>query len=155
MGTRHAVKISFALAAGALAATLAAGCSGGSDKSAQPGGSVSASSSPASPSPGGSTPASPGPSASAQPSLTPTLKPTQSISGAEMTISGTVVEGVEARCLILQTTGKDYLLMLPASIDRSTVRAGAKLVVRGRLQPGLMSYCQQGTPFMVSSLSAG
>jgi hypothetical protein len=70
-----------------------------------------------------------------------------------MTVTGTVVEGVEPRCLILQTSGKDYLLMLPASMDRSTVRAGAKLVVRGRLQPGMMSYCQQGTPFMVSSVS--
>lgn len=72
-----------------------------------------------------------------------------------MTVSGTVVEGVEPSCLILQTSGKDYLLLLPASMDRSKVRPGAKLVVRGRLQPGMMSYCQQGTPFMVSSVSPG
>lgn len=118
---------------------------------------MSASSSPASPSPGGSA----GPSASVptptatSPGQPATPKPTLSLSGSEMTVSGTVVEGVEPSCLILQTSGKDYLLMLPASMDRSKVRAGAKLVVRGRLQPGMMSYCQQGTPFMVSSVSPG
>jgi hypothetical protein len=148
MGTRHAVKISFVLVAGALAATVLAGCSGGSGKPAQPGGSVSASSSPG---PSTSVP-TPTATSSGQP---PTPTPTLTVGGAEMTVSGTVVEGVEPSCLILQTSGKDYLLLLPASMDRSKVRPGAKLVVSGRLQPGMMSYCQQGTPFMVSSVSPG
>jgi hypothetical protein len=103
------------------------------------------------------TPASPTPPSSARPTTTlsgkPVPTPSLTVSGAEMTVSGTVVEGVEPRCLILQTGSKDYLLMLPPSVDRSKVQAGAKLVVRGRLQTGMMSYCQQGTPFQVSAVS--
>ena len=71
---------------------------------------------------------------------------------AEMTISGQVVEGVEAGCLLLDTGTAEYLLVVPGRVDRSAVRAGARLVVRGRVEPSLVSYCQQGTPFLVSEV---
>lgn len=70
----------------------------------------------------------------------------------EITISGQVVEGVEAGCLLLEYAGTEYLLVIPESVGRSAVRAGARLVVRGRVEPGLVSYCQQGTPFLVSEV---
>lgn len=88
---------------------------------------------------------------------------------AEVTISGQVVEGVEAGCLLLDTGDGLFLLVIPrdavipgdavSSGDAassggvgSAVRAGARLVVRGRVEPGLVSYCQQGTPFLVSEV---
>ncbi|MBX6357008.1 MAG: hypothetical protein IRZ05_14290 [Micromonosporaceae bacterium] len=71
---------------------------------------------------------------------------------AEITITGRVFEGVEAGCLLLDTGAGDYLLVVPRHLDRSAVRAGARLVVRGRVEPGLVSYCQQGTPFLVSEI---
>ncbi len=73
-------------------------------------------------------------------------------SAAPTTISGQVVEGVEAGCLLLDTGAGEYLLVIPAHLGRSAVRAGARLVVRGRVEPHLVSYCQQGTPFLVSEI---
>jgi hypothetical protein len=75
-----------------------------------------------------------------------------SASPPEMTLSGQVVEGVEAGCLLLDTGDGEYLLVVPGHVGRSAVRAGARLVVRGRVEPGLVSYCQQGTPFLVSEV---
>ena len=38
--------------------------------------------------------------------------------------------------------------------DPDVVKEGAKITVRGRPNPGLLSYCQQGTPFEVSEAHA-
>jgi hypothetical protein len=70
----------------------------------------------------------------------------------QLTISGRVVEGVEAGCLLLDTGDGLFLLVLPGDVGRSAVRAGARLEVRGRVEAGLVSYCQQGTPFLVSEV---
>lgn len=153
-GRRRGMLVHLGFLAGAFALALVAGCGGGADESPQPGGSVSVppSSSPTNPtSPASPSPASPTPPASQPPpATTPGQKPT---GGAQMTITGQVVEGVEAGCLLLHTAdSKDYLLVMPAGVDRSAVRAGARLRVRGQFQPGLMSYCQQGTPFVVSEV---
>jgi len=71
---------------------------------------------------------------------------------AGQSISGTVVEGVEAGCLLLSTPDGDYLLL---GGDRSVVRAGATLTVRGRADRSVMTTCQQGVPFKVVSATAG
>jgi hypothetical protein len=71
---------------------------------------------------------------------------------AELTISGQVFEGVEAGCLLLDTGAGEYLLVIPQHVEGSAVRAGARLTVRGRVEAGLVSYCQQGTPFLVSEI---
>lgn len=68
------------------------------------------------------------------------------------TISGQVVAGVEAGCLLLDTGTAEYLLVIPGHVGRAAVRAGARLVVRGRVEPDLVSYCQQGIPFLVSEV---
>jgi hypothetical protein len=64
------------------------------------------------------------------------------------TLTGTVVAGVEANCLLLN----QYLLV---GGDRSKLRAGAKVTVTGRARPDLMTTCQQGTPFQVEAVQPG
>jgi len=92
---------------------------------------------------------SPGPSPSASPSFpedlptpTPSGKPS---GGALMEISGTVVEGVEMGCRLLD----QYLLVPGPGISRDDLRVGATLTVRGQVQRDMMTTCQQGTPFQV------
>ncbi len=81
------------------------------------------------------------------PSVGPEL-PTDKIPSAAargpMTITGTVAAGVEANCVLLN----GYLLL---GGPRDLLRDGAKVTVTGRPQPGLMTTCQQGTPFAVDS----
>jgi hypothetical protein len=92
------------------------------------------------------------PSPSASPSLpedlptpTPSGKPS---GGASMEISGTVVEGVEMGCRLID----QYLLMPGPGINRDDLRIGAMLTVRGRVEKGMMTTCQQGTPFVVTEI---
>jgi hypothetical protein len=47
--------------------------------------------------------------------------------------------------------GHRYLLL---GGDRSLISAGKRLQVIGRPQPGLMTTCQEGTPFKVSQVRA-
>lgn len=63
-------------------------------------------------------------------------------SSRPMTLSGTVEAGVEHNCFLL-----DGYLLVGGSPD--LVRAGARVTVTGHVQPGLMTTCQQGIPFMV------
>ena len=60
------------------------------------------------------------------------------------TLTGTVAAGVEHGCLLLD----GYLLV---GGDRAVIRAGARLTVTGRVVPDLITTCQQGTPFVVTS----
>jgi hypothetical protein len=70
--------------------------------------------------------------------------------GPETTLTGTVLEGVEGGCLLLQHGGTVYLLL---GGDRSIVKAGAAVTVRGRATPGVVTTCMQGVPFQVTSAS--
>jgi hypothetical protein len=63
---------------------------------------------------------------------------------APMTLTGVVTSGVEPGCILLN----GYLLL---GGPRETLRAGAKVRVTGRIQVGLLSTCQQGTPFVVEN----
>jgi hypothetical protein len=78
--------------------------------------------------------ASPGPVGSALP--------------GDITLRGQVEAGVEPGCLIMQSGGKTYELY---SVDRSVVRPGANLVLTGHVVTGMMSHCQQGQIFQVTS----
>ncbi|MDG6108104.1 hypothetical protein Daura_45705 [Dactylosporangium aurantiacum] len=97
------------------------------------------------------------------PSRPATVPPTASGPGASgpgafgpgasgMSVSGEVVEGVEAGCLLLRTPGTLYLLV---GGDRAALQVGKRVTVVGTPQPGLMSTCQQGTPFQVVSVRSG
>jgi hypothetical protein len=61
-----------------------------------------------------------------------------------LTLSGTITAGVEPNCVLLD----NYLLV---GGPRDVLRAGARVTVTGRVQPDLMTTCQQGTPFRVES----
>jgi len=64
-------------------------------------------------------------------------------------VQGVVVEGVEAGCLLLEAGG-ETLLLLGVAPGRAAV--GARVEVTGTRAPGLMTTCQQGVPFQVSSI---
>jgi hypothetical protein len=62
-----------------------------------------------------------------------------------MTITGQVEEGVESGCLVMRYDGQTYQLV---GGDKSVVRAGARLTMRGSTVD-LLSTCMQGKPFQV------
>jgi hypothetical protein len=132
-----------------VAAALLGGC-GGTGSS---GGDAVTPSSPSSP---GSSPSLPSTSSPPLPSSPPSLPedlpvppPSGKPSGSgPMEISGTVVEGVEMGCRLI---GK-YLLMPGPGINGEDLRVGATLTVRGRVERGMMTTCQQGTPFVVTEI---
>ncbi|SCG50964.1 hypothetical protein [Micromonospora humi] len=64
------------------------------------------------------------------------------------TLSGTIRAGVEPNCLLLD----DHLLV---GGPRDLLKAGATVEVTGRPEPGMMTTCQQGTPFVVESARRG
>jgi hypothetical protein len=130
------------VAVAAVAAVLASALGGCAASPASP----SASASPSSPSSQSS------PSLSAVPSLAPSLAPSRPAAASGMSISGEVVEGVEAGCLLLKTPDTLYLLV---GGDRAALQVGKRVTVVGTPQPGLMSTCQQGTPFQVVSVRSG
>ena len=76
------------------------------------------------------------------PSLGDSSKP-----GSSMTISGTVEAGVEAGCLVLEYEGTVYGIF--GNFDSSVVYAGATVTLHGSVDEGMMTTCQQGTPFVV------
>ncbi|GAB3945807.1 hypothetical protein [Micromonospora vulcania] len=113
---------------------------------------------PATPTPSGSsavtgqpTPSAPVPTTPATPDpgttpRSPTLKPPggpsipPQVGATELT--GTITGGVEPNCVLLD----GYLLI---GGPRDVLAVGARVVVTGRVEPGMMTTCQQGTPFVV------
>lgn len=75
-----------------------------------------------------------------EPVPTPTGKP-----GSTITVRGTVSEGVEAGCLIMN----EYLLIVDEPDYSNLVKVGARLEVTGYSDPTISSFCQQGIPFVV------
>jgi hypothetical protein len=66
--------------------------------------------------------------------------------------NGTVQQGVEPGCLILDTgKGQRYVLL---SKDTSKLKPGAKVEVVGVRATGQISYCQQGQPLEVLTVRA-
>ncbi|MFK3982927.1 hypothetical protein ACI2K4_21425 [Micromonospora sp. NPDC050397] len=76
---------------------------------------------------------------------TPSKSPGGSAPTGTMTVTGVVTPGVEPNCLLID----NYLLV---NGPRDQLRSGARVTVTGRLQPGLMTTCQQGTPLLVESV---
>jgi Protein of unknown function (DUF5818) len=83
------------------------------------------------------------------PAPTPTTAP-GSPGKSEITATGTLRDGVEPGCVLLQTDqGTKYLLV---GGDRSKLTAGGRVQVTGRLSPDLLSICQEGQPLLVRSI---
>jgi len=69
---------------------------------------------------------------------------------SEFTATGTLRDGVEPGCVLLQAEqGTVYLLV---GGDRGKLAAGGRVQVTGVLSPDLLSTCQQGQPLLVSSI---
>jgi hypothetical protein len=146
------IRRSAALAA-LSAALFLAGCAGDTTGTGSPGGSSDAASSAAPPpssapvvdpsAPGGST-VKPKPGTSGVP------KPE---AGAVETLTGQVIAGVEPGCLVLTGPRGSHLLIVSGD-EAKTVKVGATVTVTGSANPGMVTTCQQGTPFVVTAAKA-
>jgi hypothetical protein len=84
------------------------------------------------------------------PGDTPTSAPPTS--GDEpVRLTGTVAEGAEANCLVLDTGDARYLLL---GGDRDQLAPRRRVVVTGVLEPDTQSTCMEGTPLRVDEVSA-
>ncbi|WP_421671775.1 hypothetical protein [Saccharopolyspora spinosa] len=72
--------------------------------------------------------------------------PVAQVAGTEVTVRGEVRNGVEHSCLVLSADDREYLLVHPPP----ELRPGVTAVVRGRIEPGMVTTCMQGTPLVVS-----
>jgi hypothetical protein len=88
--------------------------------------------------------AAPPPAASASPSAEP--------DPSDGTLSGIIVEGVEPNCLLLEGAGRTHLLIFDDPSLKSRATVGATVTVVGVAKPAQMTTCQQGIPFLVSSI---
>jgi hypothetical protein len=70
--------------------------------------------------------------------------------GGTKTLTGTITAGVEPNCLLLE----DHLLIISDAKLKAAATTGATVTVTGRVEPGMMTTCQQGTPLVVTSLRA-
>ena len=69
------------------------------------------------------------------------------------TITGTLSAGVEPGCLLLSGSAGEYLLIIGDPAQRAAAKPGAKVTAVGTPDPGMMTTCQQGTPFAVTTLT--
>jgi hypothetical protein len=94
----------------------------------------------------------PAPSVPAATSAAPTgeSSPAEPSAGGTKTLTGTITAGVEPGCLLLE----DHLLIIKDAELKSAAKAGATVTVTGSVEPGMMTTCQQGTPFVVTALRA-
>lgn len=70
-----------------------------------------------------------------------------SAAGSEMTLTGSIIEGIRPTCRILQTADRRYALTGPGTAD---LRVGDQVTATGRPRPELVSPC--GLIFLVSSI---
>jgi hypothetical protein len=118
-----------------LAGLVAAGCadSGGDDGAGQGGAATTA--------------------PSTAPSTAPTTMPAEPTrSGGPVTVVGTVSEGVEPGCLLLDAEGGGSFLLVGG--ERAELQPGRRVAVTGRVDRSLLSTCQQGEPLVVASIAA-
>jgi uncharacterized protein DUF5818 len=90
--------------------------------------------------------------ASTVPTAPPASPPVTGPAGpsGEVTLTGTVRAGVEPDCLLLEAeNGGRYLLV---GGERAELRPGARVAVTGRVDPDLLSTCQQGQPLVVAAI---
>jgi hypothetical protein len=102
--------------------------------------------------PGSAGSASAGAPGSAPPSGKHTGTKPPATSGSE-TLSGTVTAGVEPNCLLLTGNGPVHLLLFDDPSLRSKAQVGASVTVVGTAAPTQLTTCQQGIPFIVTSVS--
>ncbi|TDD65775.1 hypothetical protein E1262_24165 [Jiangella aurantiaca] len=92
-----------------------------------------------------SVPTDPGTTPQPTPSDTPVPQPTTTPGVTQLT--GFPVPGVESGCWLLD----GYLLL---GGDQELIASGREVQVTGAVEEGVMTTCQQGTPFRVDSVVA-
>jgi hypothetical protein len=92
-----------------------------------------------------SPPSSPSPSSPA-PSVTPSVTPSSE------EITGTLSAGVEPHCLILRDAAGSHSIYFHDESLRKTVPTGRPITLIGHPEPGMMTTCQQGEPFIVTGV---
>ena len=82
------------------------------------------------------------------PTTLPTSQPAPTKPVA-VVVHGVIEQGVEPGCYVLTPDqgGPKYLV-----IARTTPPIGVPVTVRGTTQPGMVSYCQQGTPLQATQI---
>ena len=90
--------------------------------------------------------------ATTAPGPTPATPTEPTRTGGPVTVTGTVAEGVEPGCLLLEAEGGGRFLLVGG--ERAELRPGRRLAVTGRVDRGLLSTCQQGEPLVVASIEA-
>jgi hypothetical protein len=95
----------------------------------------------------------PAPSQPALSQSAPSQPAVASSAGGSQTLTGEVAAGVEPDCLLLEGVGGPHLLVFEDKALRGVAQVGRRVTVVGRAEPGMMTTCQQGTPFMVTSIS--
>jgi hypothetical protein len=93
--------------------------------------------------------AGPGPGTPPPPPATAAPTPAATTAGT-LTVDGVVERGVEPGCLVLRAGARSYLLQGAAA---SGAPIAVPVRVSGALLTGVASYCQQGTPLEVASIS--
>jgi Protein of unknown function (DUF5818) len=78
----------------------------------------------------------------------PVTKPTKP--AGEVTVTGTVREGVEPGCLLLDAEGGTRYLLVGG--ERAELAPGSRVAVTGRVDRDLLSTCQQGEPLVVARI---
>jgi hypothetical protein len=98
---------------------------------------------------------SPSATAPAPSPVDPSVPAQPAPSSSSVVLSGVISPGVEAGCIILQSDGKQYLLLFRDPALKSQAKPDATVTVEGVADPTRMTTCQQGTPFIVSSIKPG
>ncbi|MEU7905148.1 hypothetical protein [Actinoplanes sp. NPDC049118] len=94
----------------------------------------------------------PAPASATPSSAVPTEKSSASkpAEPGSKTITGTITAGVEPGCLLLD----DHLLIIKDAALKPVAKVGASVTATGHAEPGMMTTCQQGTPFVVTTIRA-
>lgn len=97
-------------------------------------------------------PPRPAPTTTAAPTAAPTVAPTAApaTGGPQVTVDGVIEHGVEPGCLVLRTGTKSYLLQ---GAQASSAPVAVPVRVTGELVQNVASYCQQGAPLQVTTLT--
>jgi|GEM_PF-6240885 len=156
MRVRTSRTAGVALLVAALGGALLAGCKSSGEQaagSASPSPSATSGSGSASPSPSGTGSGAPSPSGSSAPGG-PSSSGSTAPAGQVRTYTGTVVQGVEPGCVILNASDGKYELVGADATAEKVLRPQASVEVRGYLEHGMMSHCMQGKMLKVVSAKA-
>jgi hypothetical protein len=93
--------------------------------------------------------ASVSPTSSSSPSSPP---PSPSASPSAQTLTGTISAGVEPHCLVLRDADGSHSIYFHDESLRSSAPLGVRVTLVGHPEPGMMTTCQQGVPFIVTAV---